>query len=230
MGDGLPFSTRMVLRDQGGADAEAVILAAIGDLLADGAWKHDRVRRRLVSKVDVLTPVRPPASPCEPLLAVDRLLHRAIGATSSGDVRELARWVARNAGAAPAAAVQQTVDWLVADGFLEEATATFELAAGVPEAWSGEHSIKELRPTQSGRMELRDMPRRRAREREGNADVESPNGIGASLGWAQPIVPLASQWSSGFAAGSHEHAVAHHYGGAGVAAGHSAAGHGHGHG
>lgn len=228
MREGLPLSTRMVLRDRGGADSEAVVVAAIGDLVADGAWRHDRVRRRLASVVDVLTPVRPPSSTCEPLLTVDRLLHRAVAGTGSGDVRELARWVARHAGAAPAAAVQRAVDWSLANGFLEAGTTTFGLADGVPQAWSGEHSIKRLRPTEAGRSELRDLPPRQTRRRAGPADVESPQTVAASLGFAQPVcLALAEPWYGGFAAGRHEHAVAHHYGGAGIAGGHAGVGHGH---
>jgi hypothetical protein len=105
VGHELPLSTRLVVRDRGGADSETVLLAAIEDMVADGAWRHDRVRRKLISRVDVILAVRPPTSGCEPL---------------------------------------------------------------------GEHSIKELRPTESGQYQLRDLPRCAQRERDGVLDVESP--------------------------------------------------------
>jgi hypothetical protein len=228
----LPLSTRIILRDRAGTDYQAVLLAAIDDLVADGAWRHDRVRRRVVSRAHVLTPLRALEVASEPMRSVDRLLRRAAEGSASTEVRELARWIARNASTAPAAAVQRALEWLIEQGLLERITTTIVITAGVPEGSTGARQMVEMRPTESGKSALIGMPWRerpapgqRAARRQ-KTDYGSANPLAVLSGFAIPVSSsIGAAWSTGFAAGTHAgfHVRAHEdtgYGGGHFDSGH----------
>jgi hypothetical protein len=231
----LPLSARIVLRDRAGSDYQAVLLAAIDDLVAEGAWRHDRVRRRVVTRADVLTQLRDLEAASEPMRSVDRLLRRAAEATASTEVRELAGWIARNASAAPAAAVQRGLEWLIEQGLLERITTTVVITGGVPEGSTGARQMVELRPTESGKSALLGMPQRERpalRQHAGRrqqTDYEAPNSLAVLSGFAIPVSSsIGRAWDSGFAAGTHAGFYARAHEDTGYSGGHFDSGyHGH---
>jgi hypothetical protein len=113
---------KLVLDELERADSREVVAAAVGDLIALGAWDltgNIEGRHRKDAPQPLLTPCnrRPPEY--QPLAAVDALL-RAAPKTKGKDVsgrgtEEFARFVAEQEGGARAV-VEQTLDELVAEG------------------------------------------------------------------------------------------------------------------
>src|SRR5262249_24085122 len=117
----LPLSLRLILRDRTRSDVDQVVLAAIGDLVNEGVWRHEHrgwaLRRRHLLARASRAPLDGDVP--EPLRFIDGLLVRAAADPEVGDdMKRMATWIGRNAHGAGTTAVHKGIDQLVADGLL----------------------------------------------------------------------------------------------------------------
>jgi hypothetical protein len=186
----LPLSLQLVLRDRTRADVDAVMLAVIGDLVADGVWCHSRRwsglrRRHLLQRVDA-QPLG--ADIPEPLRFVDGLLTRASDAPDvGGDVKRIAAWVGRNARGVGTTVVHKAIDQLVADALL----------------------TADWRPTPAGEEALANIP-----PRDRDEEALGLGGAGIAWGW-DAASGIGGLWAAGHASGAVHHHSGHgaHHGG-----------------
>jgi len=160
-----------------------VLTVGIEDLVLLEAWARAR-RRQGLRRIDVLYPCGSKQGLPEPLRSLDVQLRRVPGDEAGRrDLPAAARWFAQNARTAGTAAVHNTLDELLENGFLERTPRT-------PKAGPA------LAPTERGRRELHELAQQTATP----GPASKPPAFADAESW------IAAAWTAAYDAGRRERA------------------------